>query len=283
MIPLEVLEVGAVVALVTIASLAARRMAPHRASDMLGVVLGGALVATAAALALVAIAGLGSLLGWRAHPGGVPHHSIPWWLGLVALAALMIAVRRGVRRAQRDRRVASALQVLRDIDVRDLGEMTAFAVPGPRGGIVIDAGLWSCLGRRQRAALVAHEQAHLRASHQRHLRIANLAEASLPLLRRPASVLRWTIERAADEDAARRLGDRRLVAETVARVALLAHDGPTPLPAINGGDTLARVEALMSPPTEAVPGAVAPVTAMTLIVLAAVQVAHVAYLVGHLV
>ena len=65
-----------------------------------------------------------------------------------------------------------------------------------------------------------------------------------------ALAIRHTVERWADEDAAHAVADRRLVARTLARTALLVRAAPAggvPLPAV-GGDVPGRVRALLEPP-----------------------------------
>jgi len=66
------------------------------------------------------------------------------------------------------------------------------------------------------------EQAHLAGRHHLFAGVARLAAAANPLLLPVARSVEYTVERWADERAAAVTGDRRLVAETIGQVALLA-------------------------------------------------------------
>jgi beta-lactamase regulating signal transducer with metallopeptidase domain len=105
----------------------------------------------------------------------------------------------------------------------------AYALPGWPGRIVVSAGLLGALDAGGRAALLAHERAHLAARHHLFTTVAHLAAAANPLLLPVARTVDYTVERWADEHAARFTGDRHLVAATIARVALLATPSPRPL------------------------------------------------------
>jgi hypothetical protein len=87
---------------------------------------------------------------------------------------------------------------------------------------------------------------------------ADLAAAINPLLRPTARVIAHAVERWADEDAADAVGDRRLVARTLARTALLQH---RPISggavAATGGDVVNRVRALLAPTPTRHPSALA--------------------------
>jgi len=117
--------------------------------------------------------------------------------------------------------------------VLDNDRPDAFATPGARGRIVVTRGLLRALNADERRALLAHETAHLAHRHACWLLVAELAAAANPMLTPTARAVRHTVERWADEDAARAVADRRLVART--------------LPAV-GGDVPGRVRALLEPP-----------------------------------
>jgi hypothetical protein len=94
---------------------------------------------------------------------------------------------------------------------------------------------------------------------------AELAAAVNPLLRPTARTVRHGVERWADEDAVDEVSDRRLVARTLARTALLMHGNETtPVPAATGGDVPARVQALLAPPPPRRPLALAVLLALLL-------------------
>jgi Zn-dependent protease with chaperone function len=104
-------------------------------------------------------------------------------------------------------------------------EPTAYAVPGPGGGVVVTTAMMEALAPAEQEVLWAHERSHLVHHHHRYLMAAELAVAVVPLLRPLAHQLRFATERWADEDAARQLGDdRRLVARAIARAALASTD-----------------------------------------------------------
>lgn len=98
----------------------------------------------------------------------------------------------------------------------------AYALPGLPGRIVVSSRLLDHLDDRGRAALIAHERAHLAGRHHLFSAVTHLAAAANPLLLPVARTVDYTVERWADEHAAAVTGDRRLVAETIGRVALLA-------------------------------------------------------------
>jgi beta-lactamase regulating signal transducer with metallopeptidase domain len=80
---------------------------------------------------------------------------------------------------------------------------------------------------------------------------AELAAAINPMLRPTTATIAHAVERWADEDAARAVGDRRLVARTLARAALLQHHpsqtAPSTAVAATGGNVVSRVHALLAP------------------------------------
>ena len=80
-----------------------------------------------------------------------------------------------------------------------------------------------------------------------------------PLLVPTAVAVRRAVERWADEDAARVVGDRGLVARSLARTALLVNaPAAVPVAAASGGDVGDRVRAMLGPPprTRPLPAAV---------------------------
>ncbi|WP_432994719.1 M48 family metalloprotease [Dactylosporangium sp. CA-233914] len=112
------------------------------------------------------------------------------------------------------------------------------------------SGLLRLLDARERAAVLAHERAHLHRRHHRTTALAAMATAVNPLLRPVESAVGLLVERSADEDAARSVADRRLVARTIAKVALAAH-GPRTVLGFDGSSTRRRVEALTRPAPQA--------------------------------
>ncbi|HEU0241968.1 MAG TPA: M56 family metallopeptidase [Micromonosporaceae bacterium] len=143
----------------------------------------------------------------------------------VAAAAVLLTRRlRSLGRVQaavdRCGRGSRRVLVIRDSRVE------AFTMPGRRGGrIVVSSGLLDALSSPERRAVFAHERSHGRHGHLWWALASDVAVAANPLLRGPGRAMSHAIERWADEDAAREVGDRRLVARTLARAALLRKHG----------------------------------------------------------
>jgi beta-lactamase regulating signal transducer with metallopeptidase domain len=111
----------------------------------------------------------------------------------------------------------------------------AYALPGRPGRIVVSGRLLDRLDNGSRAALIAHEQAHLAGRHHLFASVARLAAAANPMLLPVARSVEYTVERWADEHAAVVTGDRMLVAQTIGQVALLASPGVRQAPSITLG------------------------------------------------
>jgi Zn-dependent protease with chaperone function len=201
-------------------------------------------------------------------------------VGLAALSLMLTSARRvwallAVHRSCRDLTVVGGLVVLDD-DRPD-----AFTTAQPAGRIIVTTGLLRTLTPQQRRVLLAHETSHLTHHHAWWNLAADLAAAVNPLLRPAARAVATAVERWADEDAARSVGDRRLVAATLVHVAQLqsGFTGPTVAaaggPAATGGDVVARVRALLAPAPPRRPLVVTAVVAGLVVgVLPAVAVQH---------
>ncbi len=131
----------------------------------------------------------------------------------------------------------------------------AFAVPSipPLLGhaaiptrIIATDSLLRTLDAAQRRAMFAHEQAHLTRRHHLYLLLANLAAVVNPLLFRLPDAVTEATERWADEDAAKAVGDRRVLAQALGRAALSSL--PRTVPAMAQAHVGERVRALMAPP-----------------------------------
>ena len=140
-------------------------------------------------------------------------------LGAAFTAAARFAVRRGQALAEAFRH-ARGLPGRGQVVVTEDASADAYTVPGRPGRIVVSAGMLDTLDDAGRAALLAHERAHLAGRHYAFTSVARLAAAANPLLRPLAAAVEYTVERWADERAAAAVGDRRLVAETIARAAV---------------------------------------------------------------
>jgi Zn-dependent protease with chaperone function len=186
-------------------------------------------------------------LGWcRALYGG--DHGAPPVLGIAATLVFgLIAARMGryVHRVVQDRQAFGDVD---GVEVISSDQFVAFAVPGPRGGVVLSDSLLSVLDRNERSVILAHENAHLRHRHHLYIYLVEMCAAGLPLLRPFARKVKYLTERWADEVAAERVGSRDLVATTIARVALLpSSETRAHALSIGGGNVVTRVEALVAP------------------------------------
>jgi len=151
----------------------------------------------------------------------------------------------------------------------------AYALPGRPGRIVVTAGMLAALDEPGRAALLAHEQAHLAGFHYLFTTATRLAATASPLLRPVARAVEYTVERWADERAATALGDRRLVTQAIGRAALAAQANrprrliPDALGAVISG-TGVRARARAGPVPRRVAALLAPPPRRRLVLLAAV-------------
>ncbi|MFI1287868.1 M56 family metallopeptidase [Streptomyces sp. NPDC020792] len=242
-----------------VARLAAPRLHPRTATRLLtrvAAVLGGS---STLCLALLTVVGGAQLTGspvpdeW-ADPEFRAAVSRDRVAGRAAIPALGLVAAACGRTLWRHRRVARrarrALTGLRAAPVVVLPDTTpyAFALPGSHDRIVVTTALLDGLAPDERRALFAHERAHLAARHHRHLLTVHLAACANPFLRPLRSAVVYTAERWADEDAARAVGDRRVVARAIGKAALLSSAAPAPtLAAVAaGGPVPRRVAALLA-------------------------------------
>lgn len=247
--------------------------------------------AVLAALVLVALAGasqvavVADLLPWcPSFAGGGHGSSAP--AGVAAAAVLVLAAARALgygTRVHRDRR---ALRHVTGLRVEATSGAVALAVPGRPGGIVLGSGLLAALRPGERAVVIAHERAHLVHRHHRYVHATELLAASIPVLSPLAQRVRLCTERWADELAARQVGSRRLVARTIAKVAVIDGDRrvTSATLAASGGETLTRVEALLRPHRSragATGSGLIALTVATALVGAVAQAHHLAVFLRH--
>lgn len=252
--PLVVATVLAVVATAT-----HRRLRPNLAAPLLTVAIAAVTFAIVPAVAVIALGyfahrlELGGALEWCGDVLGM-HAPVPPWLGLPALiVAALAAVRtRAVLRSWRHfRRVSSD-----GVETATSDALFAYTLPGAGGQIIVSSNLLAELDADELAVVLSHEQAHARHRHDRHVLVAAVADALMPLVRPLQRRLLFTLERWADEEAvAASGGNRTMVACTLARVALSRdHDhGPAPATAVARLGVAGRVEALLDPPALARP------------------------------
>lgn len=211
----------------------ARRFDPRLATWLLtcsAVVLAAAtgtvlsLLVVAGVIQLPLVAQLGRLSLQIIQRDDAPSVSVALLAAIALSAAIAAAARMTYRRVRALLAAAGQARCLPGtgelVIMQDDGVAEAFTVPGRPGRIVISTGMLAALHERERAALLAHERAHLRCHHHWFTAAAQLAAAVNPLLRPLARAVAFTIERWADEDAAAATGDRRLVARTIAKGAL---------------------------------------------------------------
>jgi hypothetical protein len=243
------LALALVMALVTTAL--HRRIRPDLSATLLsGAILG----ATLAVVPTVFILSIGFVAHFPLLDGGLDwcrevvgaHAAVNPWLGGVAtllLAAGFVRLLRVVRAWRRhhcsDR---GAPEVVRS------DELFAYSLPGPGRRVALSSGLVETLDRAELQVVMAHERGHADHRHDRHLLLANLSVALVPIIEPLRRRLRFVLERWADESAVEAVGgDREFVAYTLARVALAQADMPNSVAAFNGLGVAARVEALLRP------------------------------------
>ncbi|MEU9451125.1 M56 family metallopeptidase [Streptomyces sp. NPDC048277] len=167
----------------------------------------------------------------------------------VGIVSLLVAGVRQARHLVWARRECAHLPGETELAVVDDDAPLAFALPGAPGRIVVSRGMLRCLGNDEREALLAHERAHLRGRHHLFQTVWRLTAALNPLLRPLAVAGDFVLERWADEEAAERVGDRRVVAHAVGRAALASAGKRRPVAlAVTGGAVPQRVRALLAPP-----------------------------------
>ncbi|MGO1562842.1 MAG: M56 family metallopeptidase, partial [Actinomycetaceae bacterium] len=159
----------------------------------------------------------------------------------LTLALVVVVGRDLVRRRRRSRETARRLLsgaqrrlvAGHDLWVVDSDRPTALSFPRRHGGIVVSRGTLEALDDQELAAVLAHEDAHLRQYH--HLIadvVASLAVALryVPFVAAAAGALPHYLEIAADDEARRRAGTPALVSALVA----LGERGRSATPAGDG-------------------------------------------------
>jgi Zn-dependent protease with chaperone function len=238
----------------------ARKLPPATATRLLvpaSLVVAGSGVWVLTAVAFTWVAQLGPVSRYGQWSAEELHADSPFpttvavSCGLLAVLSVSRTAAMGTRRV---RVLLAVRQTCRSVGapgslvVLDHERPDAFATPGASGRIVITTGLLRALTVEERRALFAHEASHLAHRHAWWLLAADLATAANPLLTRTGRAVGHAVERWADEDAAREVTDRRLVARTLARAALLTRATAATSLGATGGDVPGRVRALLGPP-----------------------------------
>lgn len=171
--------------------------------------------------------------------------------GFIALVLVTAALTRTLR-ALRDLTTATLLcrtlgPGVDGLVVIDDERPTAYALPGPRGRVIVSTAMLRALRPEERCALLAHERAHLTHRHVLYVQLAEIAAAANPLLRPAATGVRTAVERWADEVAAAHTGDRRVVARTLARAGLARAATPRISLAVGDTEIAARIKSLVAP------------------------------------
>ncbi|MFD3486725.1 M56 family metallopeptidase [Streptomyces sp. NPDC058665] len=261
-----------------IARLAERHLHPRLATRLLSALAAVLALCSTVCLGLLVVVGTVQLPGhplpdgwgdaWAEEEGPptAPYEEAAGKGAVVALLAVAASWSTAARRHRRVRRRAEhALAGVPDGELAVLTDEAAYAyaLPGartsardgvPGGRIVVSTAMLACLDASERAALVAHERAHLAGLHHRYLLAVRFAARANPLLLPLRSAVTYTTERWADEEAARVTGERRVVARAIGKAALVSRGAPTPVPASFAapGPVPRRVAALLEPAPSAV-------------------------------
>lgn len=239
----------AVAVAVCAATMGHRKLSPAIAARLITALALSSLASMVTAVGLLATglaerAGLGSWFAWCTNV--LPNHdAIPTPVTEVATVLLAAMAVGAYRFTRRWRRVLARWGQADELEIIDVDEPFAYAVPGSPGHVVVSSGLLKELEPAERRALIEHERAHLRLRHSRYLKLVGLSAAAMPLLRPLVDEIRFVTERWADEIAAAAVGNRNVVASAIARTALAS----TPAHAMGLGDSdvAARVQALVVP------------------------------------
>lgn len=157
--------------------------------------------------------------------------------------------------------------------ILDVEQPLAYCLPGVRSRVVVSQGTLTTLSDAEIAAILSHEQAHLRARHDLVLEMFTAVHAAFPRFVRSASALdavRLLIELLADDAAVRAAGPTPL-----ARALVACASGRTPSGALAAGGptTVIRVRRLAGAPNSAALAAAAYVTAAAVLIVPTIALA----------
>ncbi|MFK4760134.1 M56 family metallopeptidase [Microbacterium sp. ZW T5_45] len=193
-----------------------------------------------------------------------------------------LAIRRRTRVLSREILATARLQIVSEhrVLVLDDERPIAFSLPRRSGGVVVSTGLVTVLDADELAAVLTHEQEHVRGKHHLVLSLLDLMTASLrwvPLARDVAHAVPHYLEIAADNAARRQTGTPTLAGALLKlgspdKVFTAAHVHDTASPVLHAAGT-DRIARLVRPPR--LRPAVLPAAALALL-LAAFSAAAVA-------
>ncbi|MEU6388565.1 M56 family metallopeptidase [Streptomyces sp. NPDC046939] len=242
-----------------VSRLAERHLHPRAATLLLTAAAAVLAICSTLSLALLAIVGTAQLPGNPLPDGwadpkvraAVPHDEVVGKAAIAGLAAAVIAC--ATLLGHRHATTRKALQALSPLpphqNIAVLRDTVPYAHTLPTGKIIVSTGMLAGLNSPERRALFAHERAHQSSHHHRHLLLTALAARANPFLRPLHTSVTYTVERWADEEAARAVGNRRLTAQAVGKAALLTTPTPSGTPfASPPGPIPRRVAALLNPP-----------------------------------
>ncbi|MEI5102395.1 M48 family metalloprotease [Streptomyces sp. PmtG] len=251
-----------------VARLAAKGLHPRTATRLLTALAAVMALCSTLCLALLMVVGTAQLPGNPLPDGwsdpevraAVPYDEVAGRAAIPALFVVCGAVARTAwRHATVRRRAARAVAGLPGRTVAVLADDAAayaYALPGrpprsggPHGRVVVTRALLERLRPAERRALFAHERAHLTARHHRFLLVTQIAARANPFLLPLRTATAYTVERWADEEAARVVRDRRVVARAIGKAALVGAGAPAPSLAglAAAGPVPRRVAALLAP------------------------------------
>ncbi|MGW8359142.1 M56 family metallopeptidase [Streptomyces wedmorensis] len=243
-----------------VARLAEHHLHPRMATWLLTGVSGVLAVCSTLSLALLMVVGTAQLPGNPLPDGwsdpevreAVPYDEIAGKLAIPTLILVLASCARAAWRHHHVRRRAGrALAGLPATSVVVLPDVSpyAYALPGRKDRVVVTTAMLATLTGPERRALFAHERAHLTAHHHRFLLTVQLAARANPFLRPLRTAVTYTTERWADEEAATRIGSRRIVARAVGKAALISRGAPAVTLAgfASAGPVPRRVAALLGP------------------------------------
>ncbi|MER5964473.1 M56 family metallopeptidase [Streptomyces sp. NPDC002057] len=243
-----------------VARLAEHHVHPRTATWLLTCLSGVLAVCSTLSLALLMVVGTAQLPGNPLPDGwsdpevreAVPFDEIAGRVAIPTLILVLLSCARAAWRHHRVRRRAGrALEGLPATSVVVLPDANpyAYALPGRKDRVVVTTAMLATLTGPERRALFAHERVHLTARHHRFLLTVQLAARANPFLRPLRTAVAYTTERWADEDAATRIGSRRVVARAVGKAALISRGAPAVTLAgfASAGPVPRRVAALMGP------------------------------------